>query len=45
MSTSNQTGEDKNGNQAVLRLSRALGNVTIIQKGPFDIISNGVEGA
>lgn len=37
MDTSNHSG-------SVLKLSQALGNITIVQKGEQDLISNGQQG-
>lgn len=36
--------KEGNPDEVALRLSQALGGVTIVQKGPADLISNGKEG-
>lgn len=36
--------DTRNLSESVLKLSQALGNVTVVQKGEQDLISNGQQG-
>lgn len=36
--------DTKNHKESVLKLSQALGNITVVQKGEHDLISNGQQG-